>query len=64
MEDDSKMMVPGRFQDDETQFGEWPHMCAILEKRVVRGTRINLFACGGSLVAPGVVLTAAHCAQK
>ena len=43
-----------------TQFGEWPHMCAILQLSQVGGREVNLYVGGGSLIAPGVLLTAAH----
>merc|ERR1711962_602547 len=51
------------FNQHESQFGEWPHMCAVLSEEGVtdgEGT-VNLYQCGGSLIAPGTILTAAHC---
>ncbi|XP_040570022.1 phenoloxidase-activating factor 2 [Lepeophtheirus salmonis] len=58
-----------RIQNDKfkgsTQFGEWPHMCAVLEiQAVAYGEDINKYVCGASLIAPGVVLTGAHCVAK
>jgi len=60
------------FSDYESQFGEWPHMCAVLAEEPVaqdpgyagEPQTVNLYQCGGSLIAPGVILTAAHCAAK
>ena len=43
-----------------TQFGEWPHMCAILKKGEVGGKEVNFYVGGASLIHPGIVLTAAH----
>merc|ERR1712110_892686 len=60
------------FNEYESQFGEWPHMCAVLAEKPVaqdpgyagEPQTVNLYQCGGSLIAPGVILTAAHCAAK
>nr|XP_023026968.1 tryptase alpha/beta-1-like [Leptinotarsa decemlineata] len=41
--------------DNEAQFGEFPWMVAILREKT------HVYQCGGSLIHPKVVLTAAHC---
>merc|ERR1712079_88213 len=60
------------FTESESQFGEWPHMCAVLHAKPVEQEAgysgepetVNLYQCGVSLIAPGVILTAAHCVDK
>ena len=44
----------------ETQFGEWPHMCAIIKSRNIEDKKAQEFLAGASLISPGVLLTAAH----
>lgn len=43
-----------------TQFGEWPNMCYLLRIRKGGEGEFHVYLSGGSLIAPGVVLTAAH----
>ena len=46
---------------EESSFGEWPHMCIILQNLIQDGKPTQYYKCGASLIAPDIVLTAAHC---
>ena len=46
--------------ESKTQFGEWPHMCALLNVLEVAGVKQFNFVAGASLIGPNVLLTTGH----
>lgn len=61
---------------DQANFGEWPHVCAIIKEVNIAqdddlgdsldgiSGKVNVYLCGASLIAPQVVLTAGHCVDN
>uniref|UniRef100_A0A182SHU8 Peptidase S1 domain-containing protein n=1 Tax=Anopheles maculatus TaxID=74869 RepID=A0A182SHU8_9DIPT len=48
-------------KNGESEYGEFPWMLAVLREERVADNNLNVYECGASLIAPNVVLTAAHC---
>lgn len=48
-------------KNGESEYGEFPWMVAVLREDKVMDSTLNVYECGGSLIAPNVVMTAAHC---
>merc|ERR1711962_1855262 len=46
-----------RAKKGDADFGEWPHVCAILSQNGPR----KIYKCGASLLDDSIILTAAHC---
>jgi len=47
----------------QSEFGEWPHVCALLRSEDGDGEPVKFYECGASILSEGIVLTAAHCVK-
>ena len=63
VQDDLLPRISGTSGAQEAQFGDWPSMCIVLKESEFNGDSFDLYQCGASLIAPGIVLTAAHCVE-
>ncbi|CAG2180829.1 unnamed protein product, partial [Oppiella nova] len=50
-----------QYHESSTEFGEFPWQVAILKRL---GPADSLYVCGGALIAPNFIVTAAHCLKK
>ena len=58
----AEIRIAGATRSRKTpSFGEWPNMCIILNRLEFDGKEDEYYKCGASLIAPNIVLTAAHC---